>query len=191
MKMNMKKILKISSTVIAVIIGLAIIGLLFIQISPNYSLFFVKSGSMSPAIKPGDLVITGPVDGWFTGKLEVGKVITFKQTDLLVTHRIVGIEGDQYITKGDANEDRDANLVPVQNIIGIKMFSIPKLGFINSFVSTRRGWFLVIVIPTIVLVIFIIKDIVKESFKGSKKEKKEFQGGENIEAKKEDEKGQQ
>jgi len=168
----MKKALKISTTVIAVIIGLAVAGLLFIQFSPNYGLFFVKSGSMVPAIDPGDIVITGPVGGWFTGDLAVGKVVTFKQGDAIVTHRITGLYGDELTTKGDANEDPDPHTLRVENIIGLKMIQVPKLGYINSFVSDRRGWFIVIIIPTILLVVWIVKDIVKESLKGTKKEEK-------------------
>jgi hypothetical protein len=50
------------------------------------------------------------------------------------------------------------------------MFKIPFAGYINSFVSSRMGWFIAIIIPTVILVLFIVKDIIKEAFKDPKKE---------------------
>lgn len=174
------KIIKKVTTVITVIIGLVVAGLLFIQISPNYALYFVQSGSMVPALKPGDIVITGPVGGWLTGQLEPGKVITFQDDKAIVTHRILEIYDGVITTKGDANDDRDFRPLAESNVLGIELFSLPWLGYINGFVSSRRGWFLVIIIPTVLLVVFIVKDIIKESFKGDKTENREAKGGEVI-----------
>jgi signal peptidase len=171
--------LKKFTTVIAIIIGLATAGLLFIHFSPDYGLYFVKSGSMRPSINPGDIVITGPV-----GDLQPGKIITFEQHDVLVTHRIIGREGDMLQTKGDNNEDPDTSLLPISSVFGSYLFRIPYVGYINSFVSTRKGWFLIIIVPAIVLVLFIVKDIIKETLKSPKTDKEATKGGDAIEVKK-------
>jgi signal peptidase len=172
------KVLNIITWVIMGVLGLAILGMLFVYISPSYDMFYVKTGSMRPDINPGDLVITGKVGGLFTGSLAVGKVIAFKDSNATVTHRIYAIEGGMLRTKGDANEDPDEHLLPVSSVLGIYMFKIPYLGYINGFVSKKTGWFFVIIIPTLLLVGFLVKDIIKESMKGSKKKgKNEINGG--------------
>jgi signal peptidase I len=43
----------------SVILGLIVAGLAFIFNSPDYDLYFVKSGSMTPAINTGDVAIAG------------------------------------------------------------------------------------------------------------------------------------
>ncbi len=185
------KVVKIITWVIMGVLGLAILGMLFIYLVPGYGFYYVKTGSMKPNINPGDIVINGPVGGALTGSLNVGKVITFKSTDYktVVTHRIVAIDNGMITTKGDANPHADVDPVPVSAVIGIYMFKIPAIGYINGFVSTRSGWFIVIIIPSILLVLFLVKDIIRESLKGSKKkEVKETTGGDAYQGKNKDEK---
>jgi signal peptidase len=172
-----RKITKRVTTVFAILLALAIAGLIFVYISPSFGLYFVKSGSMRPVINPGDIVITGPV-----GEIRTDNIVTFEQGNAIVTHRVIAIENGKLRTKGDTNEDPDTDLLALDRIQGKYLFRIPYLGFINSFVSNRQGWFVVIIIPTIVLVLFIVKDILKETFKGSKKE--DAKGGEVIDSKK-------
>ncbi len=156
----MKKLTKKITTAVAVLIALAIAGLLFVHFMPGWGLYFVRSGSMSPAINAGDIVITRPV-----GEIRPGMVVTFQQNDIVVTHRVLEIINGQLRTKGDANEDADPELRKISDAQGIYLFRIPWLGHLNSLVSNRRGWFIVIIVPTLILVGFIVWDIVKESMK--------------------------
>jgi len=116
--------------------------------------------------------------------LTAGKIITFERNDELITHRIIGIKNNMYQTQGDANEDPDPQPVSPAMIQGAYLFKIPYLGFINSFVANRKGWFVIIIIPTVLLVLFIVKDILKETFKDSGKAKKQTEGGDAIPGKK-------
>ncbi|MDP2919852.1 MAG: signal peptidase I [Dehalococcoidia bacterium] len=168
-----KKIMKRITTGFAILLALAIIGLIFVYVSPSFGLYFVKSGSMRPVINPGDIVITGPV-----GEVRTGNIITFEQGEAIVTHRVIAIENGKLRTKGDANEDPDTDPLTLNRVQGKYLLKIPFIGYINSFVSNRQGWFVVIIIPTVVLVLFIAKDILKETFK--KEEKKETKGGDAI-----------
>lgn len=99
-----KKIMKRITTGFAILLALAIIGLIFVYVSPSFGLYFVKSGSMRPVINPGDIVITGPV-----GEVRTGNIITFEQGEAIVTHRVIAIENGKLRTKGDANEDPDTD----------------------------------------------------------------------------------
>ncbi len=180
---KLNKVMKILTWALMAVLGLAIVGMLFIHFSPDYGFYYVKSGSMRPSIQPGDIVITGPVGGWFTGNLKEGKVITFKDFNAIVTHRIVSIQNGLLRTKGDANEDADNRLVSIGSVQGIYLFKIPLIGYVNGFVSNRAGWFIVIIIPTILLVLFLVKDIIKEALKVEKKnETKQTKGGDAYQA---------
>ena len=45
------------------------------------------------------------------------------------------------------------------------MFRVPYIGYFNTFVRTKQGWFIAIILPASVLLILIVKDILKEAFK--------------------------
>lgn len=64
----------------------------------GYYLFTVKTGSMQPELKVGDNIIVKKSNSY-----SIGDIITYKDNDIYVTHRIVNIEGNQIFTKGDAN----------------------------------------------------------------------------------------
>ncbi len=68
--------------------------------------------------------------------LQVGDVITFanqSNPDVLVTHRIVGIDtqaGQELLTtRGDANDAVDAVSVPAGRAVGRVLFTLPWLGY--------------------------------------------------------------
>ena len=128
----------------------------------------VMSDSMKPAINTGDMIFTGPPGG---GQgIQPGSIITYRLKDELITHRIVSIDGITMVTKGDANEDADPWTVSVSSVTGTYLFKIPYLGYIQSFIRTKLGWFVVIIIPAMLLVSYIIWEIVKEALgKGEKK----------------------
>lgn len=120
--------------------------------------YVVQSDSMSPAISAGDMVVTKAVDA---DDLETGTVITFRQAASTqndrVTHRIVGVEerdGEpRYVTKGDANEEVDRELVAPSQIEGKVWFTIPVLGYLVSFAGTDLGLITLVVLPAVALVV--------------------------------------
>lgn len=123
----------------------------------------VKSGSMEPGINTGGIVVIREVPEY-----GVGDVITFTSltADIPTTHRIIGeemIDGKRmFITKGDANEERDADLVPVPNVIGRVLFDVPYLGFILDFARQPLGFGLLIGIPALLIILDEIEKIWKE-----------------------------
>lgn len=100
----------------------------------------VLSGSMSPTISAGSVVVTKPVE---PASLRVGDVITFSSQgpDALgsshrVTHRIVAVHGSagevSFTTQGDANDVVDAQPVAADDVIGRVWFHIPWLGWAHG-----------------------------------------------------------
>jgi len=78
--------------------------------------FQAKGFSMAPFIKNEDVVTLSPLQNSFPG---VGDVIAFvlHGTDKLCVHRVVGKEGNLYVTKGDSSSEADES-VPIENILG-------------------------------------------------------------------------
>jgi signal peptidase len=161
---KVKKFGKIAGNLVAALIIALIAMMLFFKLVPGFGFYVVKSGSMTPGIQPGDIVFTQPV----ADNLEVGSIITFEVGDELVTHRIVDIENGQIYTKGDANEDADTGFITAANIQGSYLFTLPKVGYLTEVTSTKKGWFLVVIVPTLILVGFIVRAILKEAFKPAK-----------------------
>ena len=109
----------------------------------GFSSFMISSGSMrgdvdqwskdySNHIHPGDIVVTRQ-----TNDLEVGDVITFFVSEKeIVTHRIVAINPDGYLTtRGDANNVVDRSSVNKVNVIGKVVLTIPKLGYVSMYLQ--------------------------------------------------------
>ncbi|MDR7301156.1 signal peptidase I [Haloactinomyces albus] len=100
----------------------------------------VLSGSMSPTIPAGSVVVTKSVE---PASLRAGDVITFstRGPDSLgnphrVTHRIVAVHGKEgelsFTTRGDANDVVDAQPVAADDVIGKVWFDLPWLGWAHG-----------------------------------------------------------
>ena len=156
--------MKVLSRVVLVILILILAGLAFLYFSPGYDLRLVRSESMKPAVNMGDLIITGPVNGPINGEVKPGMIVTYEYSKELITHRVESIDGETLVTKGDAVEGSDPWPVEMSNVRGVYLFKVPYVGYMTSFVQTKLGWFLSIIIPAALLVCWLAKDIVKEAF---------------------------
>ena len=185
MNKSLKLTLKIISNlivIIAIILAMLLVGLKFF----GFQIYTVVSGSMEPTYHVGSLIYVREVD---TNTLKVKDPITFKLGDnTIATHRIVEIVPNEqdstkysFRTKGDANEDIDANLVEPNKVLGKAYFTIPYLGYLATYIQSYPGNMVAIctAIALIILVIMIdmlteeTKDeIVKEPKKKTKKTNK-------------------
>ena len=92
----------------------------------------VLTGSMEPAINPGDIIITTPI----TRKVpKIGDVVAYQakrfngENVAVFSHRI--ISGDLqsgFVVKGDANKSPDNQKPKASDILGVVIFVIPFLG---------------------------------------------------------------
>lgn len=80
--------------------------ILYIFMAYNQYVFFASavSGSMSPAIGKGDVVLMQTLDK----TPGVGDIVMFERQGALLMHRVYKVEGNAVITKGDANIAPDA-----------------------------------------------------------------------------------
>src|SRR3990167_10712703 len=130
----MDKTFKIATKIFYAVIFLIIVLLLFalFPIKGNYQIKIVKSGSMEPSIRVGSIVVIKPSTNY-----TVGDVVTFgkdTKTDIPTTHRIVSSRAQDgvimFTTKGDANEDKDANEIRQSEVSGKVLFDVPYFGYI-------------------------------------------------------------
>jgi signal peptidase len=150
--------------VVALILIATLVAVSALNIPGGFKIYNVLSGSMEPTIHVGSIVISKPSE-----KYAPNDVITFKNAEdlrLNITHRVVETSESngvtQYITKGDANNARDA--VPVDHLLvrGKVLFSVPLLGYPISFAKTQTGFLLLIVIPATILIYGEVMNIKKE-----------------------------
>jgi len=153
--------MKVFLWLVSIVLGLVVAGLTFLYFSPGYDLRLVRSESMKPAVNMGDMVITGPLNGPISGEIKPGMIVTYEYSKELITHRVQSIDGKALVTKGDAVEDTDSWSVTLSDVRGVYLFRIPYVGYVTSFVQTKLGWFLAIIIPGALLVGWLAKDIVK------------------------------
>jgi signal peptidase I len=113
----------------------------------------VLTGSMAPAINPGDIVLLASPSRLAP---EVGEVATYTARRFsgeevgLFTHRIIGGDAETGFTmKGDANPSPDVQRPKIADINGVVFFVIPFLGYLLSAKT------LMILIPLLVGVWFI------------------------------------
>lgn len=129
----------------------------------NHQVKVVKSGSMEPEIQTGSVILNKlPVSDTTYAK---GDIITFHYEDRLITHRIVDVKevkGEEvYQTKGDNNNAPDTNYVSRENIKGkYSGFTIPKLGYMTKYATSKMGFSLLLFIPGLLLVLSAGKDII-------------------------------
>lgn len=151
-----RKLIKniISYIVIAVVFIFMVISILSNFGLFGYKFYDVLTGSMSPTINPGSLIIVKEIDD---SEVKEGDIITFKGTSTsnLTTHRVVEvIDKDNNIkfqTKGDANDVLDPMLVDEGLLVGKVILDIPYIGKVMSFINKYR---LIIVILIIVYLCF-------------------------------------
>ncbi len=173
--MKVKKVLKWIGNIIIGLLVIAVItsayNIIRSKKNPNKvpSIFGVRlmsvlSGSMRPALQPGDMIISREVD---SEDIQVGEIVTFKvNNSTIVTHRVVEVveknNKNFFRTKGDANNVEDNNLVSSQDLLGVFLFNIPKGGYIANFIRTPKGFGIVILLPISLLLLGEIKSILSE-----------------------------
>jgi len=114
--------------------------------------YVIISGSMLPEIDVGDIVITKNV---VQEKLKEGDIISFRQGQSVVTHRIsqIVIVNDevQYKTKGDNNNTEDSGTISYNSIEGKVVKIIPFLGNIALMLQGKITIIIMIIISYIYL----------------------------------------
>lgn len=115
----------IAYLILTFIVGIVIYSFISTQILKKdytnifgYTYYSVATGSMKPVISPNDLIFVK-----ITKNVSKGDIITFKDSGSIVTHRLIDINNNKYITKGDANNTSDTG-INKSDIIGKVVYVI-------------------------------------------------------------------
>jgi len=131
----------------------------------GYQPMAILSGSMEPSYHVGGLVF---IDTNVTPEdMEIGDAVSFHFSgDTIVTHRIVAIQGQSFIVKGDANNIEDGAPVPFDAVIGRAWtWYIPGLGNLIVDLDGRTGLAMGALVLALLLVLFTIPVLLTPSKK--------------------------
>ena len=118
----------------------------------GYSVFSTETGSMSPTMEKGDIVIIKIGD-----EIKENDIITYQKENVLVTHRIVNINGDTIIAKGDFNNTYDEP-IKKDEVIGRTVFIVNNVEIWKKVFSDVH-----VIIPiSITVILFILLVSYKE-----------------------------
>jgi signal peptidase I len=100
--------------------------------------YMVRTGSMMPTLRPGDLVIDRPVAA--NTVLQVGDIITFHpQPQTTETHRIASFRPSGIVTKGDANRSTDVGEIQQGMVVGQVALIVPYGGYVAYYFQQPTG----------------------------------------------------
>jgi signal peptidase len=120
---------------------ITIISVYFVSGYFKYYAIAVASGSMTPKISKGDVVIVKQIKQGSINyeDIKVGDILAYKHNNIIVVHRIINIVNDNnkyyFYTKGDANDFEDNFKIEEDNLIGIVKFKINKIGYPTVWLS--------------------------------------------------------
>ncbi|MFZ7087991.1 signal peptidase I [Curtobacterium sp. RRHDQ10] len=98
----------------------------------------VVTGSMSPRIQVGDVVVSMPVDG---DDARTGQVVLVDHpvhADTLLLHRVHEVTDDGLRLKGDANPRPDGRIVRTASVHGVGVLRVPLVGLPTVWVHEHR-----------------------------------------------------
>ena len=111
----------------------------------GFRIYRVGSGSMEPYLRVNGLILIKKSKSY-----EVNDVATYEEDGMYVTHRIVSINGDEVILKGDANNTNDT---PINKnaIVGKLVYRFRIFDFVSQLLSKPFIWILIFIFGLIIV----------------------------------------
>ena len=145
LKVLMIKIIKRIIDIVFIII-IAILSLYFVlRLTNRVVIYKVQTGSMENGIHVNDYIFVLKKNSY-----SKNDVITYKYENTYITHRIVKIDGNKIITKGDANNVEDDE-ISIDKVVGKVIYNGGILNFIIDYKYVLIASMLVVYIATILL----------------------------------------
>lgn len=110
----------------------------------NMRIYRIGSGSMEPHLKINSLILIKKSDNY-----KINDIVTYQNGDEYITHRIISIDDDEIITKGDANNKED-NPITKDRIVGKLIYKFHIFGFISYLLSKPLTWIFIFAIGLII-----------------------------------------
>lgn len=98
----------------------------------TYQALTIGSGSMSPAIEKGDVIVLKSMKNEEARKIKKGDVLVYNHDNKIIVHRVMKKSNNgetiSFKTKGDYNNAKDSWTVKQEDVIGIVKFRIRWIG---------------------------------------------------------------
>lgn len=130
-------LVKIKDFIFRIIYILLIIYLLiFVPSLWGQKPLVVISGSMEPTLKVGGILYYEKID---INDFDEGDILVYQTKEHIISHRIVDINENGFITKGDINNSVDNYLVSDEQILGKGTnWSIPFIGYYADYIYSHK-----------------------------------------------------
>ena len=122
----------------------------------GYGAAVVLSGSMDPEFSKGDLIVVKETEDF-----SLNDIVVFESGNSLVVHRVVGMGGEEIVTKGDANNVAD-DPIKSSDVLGRVLFHIPFVGNVVNFIKTPVGTILLVAAAILLVEIPHMKEVRKD-----------------------------
>lgn len=172
-----RKLLK--SIIVSNVVLFGLLLIIFSHQIAGWHAYVVSSASMEPTIKIGSVILTHYVH---PSTLHEKDIITFIEPSKerrIVTHRIKKMTQKDKITifktKGDKNKNEDTWTLAGGGVVGKVVYIIPYLGHFISFVQSKIGVILFILLPATYIIIDEIFNVIN-TIKHHRKKNKIVQG---------------
>ena len=101
----------------------------------------VRSGSMEPTISTGAIVLVDRS----AHRPSLQAIASFREPDgSIVTHRVVGMDGPRFVTRGDANNANDQVHRPAASVYGTVILTVPFAGYLIHFLQQPTAFLLLL-----------------------------------------------
>lgn len=111
----------------------------------GYGAAAVLSGSMEPAFSKGDMIFVKEID-----EIAIGDIVVYQSGHDLIVHRVVGLDGDQVTTQGDANNVPDAPF-DKSDVIGVVIGWLPGGGVVVNILKTPMTTILIMIVAFLLI----------------------------------------
>ena len=162
-------ILNILLTIVTIVIIIGMYYIYQLKIEKNdyanlfgYTFFEVATGSMSPTMEIGDVVIVK-----ITKEVKQNDIIVYIDGENIITHRLIEINDDGLIAKGDANNSEDKP-IQYEMVLGEVVSIWPKIGIWRKIFTSSDVVGLILVLIVLFSAVFM--------FSGSDSKEKEDKG---------------
>lgn len=144
---DLKEISVQKKTITRIVNCLLIIAIIFIVLLTSgvfkYYFLSIGSGSMTPNINKGDVVIVEKYQEDELVNIKEGDILVYKKEDTVIVHRVVEVSKNDntysYRTKGDSNDNEDSWIINEKDVIGVAKYRIPLVGYPTVWLNELLG----------------------------------------------------
>lgn len=123
----------------------------------GFTVFEIVSGSMEPTLEVKDLIIVKE-----SSNIKKDDIITYLDNEDFITHRVVKIDKETLITKGDSNNSEDVE-INKSSVVGKMILRIPRGGIVREVLTTPKV--VISIVITLILISLSVSYIPKNKRK--------------------------